>query len=104
MRISSFDWDEGNLSKLKKHKIPRDLIEDFIANHELYFFNDHKHSANELRFIVTGRYGKRDLFIVFTFRVNLGSLKIRIISARYIHKKELRKLHEEIKTKEESHG
>lgn len=104
MKISSFDWDDGNLGKLKKHNIPRSSIEDFISNYDLNFFNDRKHSVNELRFIVTGKYGKRDLFVVFTFRVSSGSLKVRIISARYLHKKELGKLYEKIKNEKESHG
>jgi uncharacterized DUF497 family protein len=97
MKISSFEWDEGNLGKLRKHRISISDIEDFFTNHDLRILNDHKHSFIESRFIAFGKYRDRELFIAFTFRANSGVLKIRIISARYLHARELRRLHEEIK-------
>ena len=95
MKISSFEWDEGNLGKLRKRKISTAMIEDFFVNYDLKFLNDHKHSFIESRFIAFGKYRDRDLFIAFTFRANSGILKIRIISARYMHEKEVRRFYEE---------
>ncbi|MBY0416094.1 MAG: BrnT family toxin [Bdellovibrionales bacterium] len=102
MRIESFDWDNGNLEKLKKHKVSVEIIEDFLTNYEVNCFADYKHSIVELRFIAFGKYKDRDLLVVFTFRANFSVLQIRVISARYVHKKELRKLYEEIKNKKEN--
>ncbi|MBC7712762.1 MAG: BrnT family toxin [Rhizobacter sp.] len=104
MKITSFDWDDGNLKKLKKHKVPIEEIEDFIVNSDPVYLNDLKHSSTEFRFIAIGLYKERNLFIVFTFRIIAGIFKVRVISARYVRKKEIRKLYEEIKNKKEIYG
>ena len=98
MKISSFDWDDGNLEKLKKHRISTSIAEEFFSSSEIFIINDRKHSFIEPRFIAFGRYLNRDMYIAFTFRANSGILKIRIISARYVHKKELGRMYEEIKS------
>ncbi len=48
---------------------------------------DERHSAIEPRWFLMNRVGKRDLFLMFTVRGD----KIRVISARYMHEKEVRK-------------
>jgi uncharacterized DUF497 family protein len=103
MQISGFDWDEGNLEKIKK-KIPIEIVQNFFSTSSLKIVDDIKHSSTEMRFIAFGKYQDRDLFVVFTFRTYLGELKIRVISARYVHKKEREELYEEIKNKKENHN
>ena len=97
MKISSFDWDDGNKEKLKKHKVPLEDIEYFFAHSNANIVSDLGHSFSETRFVAFGTYLNRNLFIVFTFRAAAGVLKIRVISARYLHLKEARKLYEKIK-------
>jgi uncharacterized DUF497 family protein len=54
LRVSGFDWDEGNRSKCQKHGLS-------IAEIEAFFMRgprvapDPKHSADEVRFIAVGR-------------------------------------------------
>jgi uncharacterized DUF497 family protein len=97
MKISSFDWDDGNKEKLKKHQVPLESIEDFFASSKFHIISDQGHSFNETRFVAFGTHEERYLFIVFTFRAQAGILKIRVISARYFHTREARKLYEKIK-------
>lgn len=81
-----FDWDRGNLDKSRrKHGVTPDEAESvFIDDHSL-IIPDERHSSKENRFIIVGKSKKiRNLFIVFTTRKE----KIRIISARGMHKKE----------------
>lgn len=54
---------------------------------------DPKHSEREERFLAIGKLrSSRHVFIAFTFR----NERIRPISARYMHKTEVRKYEEEI--------
>lgn len=51
---------------------------------------DWKHSANEDRLLAIGRTAAgRALFVAFVFRMVDGTFRIRPISARYMHKKEI---------------
>lgn len=100
MKISSFDWDEGNVFKLQKHNVPMAIIENFFVNSDFQIVSDYKHNSIEPRFIAFGKFLERHLFIVFTFRASEGVLKIRVISARYAGEKELRSLNEESSKKE----
>lgn len=76
-----FDWDEGNLDKSRrKHGVTPEEAESV--------FLDEKSLIIEERFIIVGRSNEdRNLFIVFTIREE----KIRIISARRMHKEEVEK-------------
>lgn len=76
-----FDWDEGNLDKSRrKHGVTPEEAEGV--------FLDEKSLIVEERFIIVGKSDKnRNLFIVFTLRRE----KIRIISARRMHKEEVEK-------------
>ncbi|MBI3558802.1 BrnT family toxin [Candidatus Gottesmanbacteria bacterium] len=81
-----FDWDEGNLDKSRRKQgvVPEEAESVFL---------DEKSLIVEERFIIVGKSSEnRNLFIVFTVRKE----KIRIISARRMHKKEVEK-YEEIK-------
>lgn len=76
-----FDWDEGNLDKSRrKHGVTPEEAESV--------FLDEKSLIIEERFIIVGKSNEdRNLFIVFTLRKE----KVRIISARRMHKKEVEK-------------
>lgn len=87
--ILEFEWDKGNLDKSsQKHSITAKETEEVFVSEELFVITDVKHSQKEKRFIALGKtlLGK-NLFVVFTMRKN----KIRIISARRMHKKEVEK-------------
>ena len=86
-KISSFDWDEGNTRKNEKHGVSMAEAEQIFFNEPLLLLADIKHSQGELRFHALGKTDEgRSLHITFTLR-NAGK-KIRVISARDMHKKE----------------
>lgn len=86
-QISSFDWDEGNARKNEKHGVTMAEAEQIFFNEPLLLLADIKHSQGELRFHALGKTDEgRSLHITFTLR-NAGE-KIRVISARNMHKKE----------------
>lgn len=82
-----FEWDEANKSKIwLKHKVSAEECEEaFVAEHVLRQ-PDELHSGKEDRHILISKTKKsKFLFIVFTVRKN----KVRVISARGMHKKEI---------------
>ncbi|HEC30416.1 MAG TPA: BrnT family toxin [Candidatus Yonathbacteria bacterium] len=85
--ISGFSWDKGNSGKnLLKHGVTDIECEEVFFNTLLLLSKDEKHSQKESRFHIIGKTNeKKHLFIVFTIR----NTKIRIISARNMHKKEV---------------
>jgi uncharacterized DUF497 family protein len=88
-KILAFEWDEGNVDRsYEKHGIlPKEAEEVFISE-ELYVLPDKKHSITEKRHIALGKTQEgKNLFVVFT----LKDKKIRIISARRMHRKEVLK-------------
>ncbi|MDO9012707.1 MAG: BrnT family toxin [Gallionella sp.] len=86
-KISSFDWDEGNTRKNEKHGVSMAEAEQIFFNEPLLLLEDIKHSQGETRFHALGKTDEgRTLHITFTLR-NAGE-KIRVISARDMHKKE----------------
>lgn len=87
-KLSSFDWDKGNLNKnCKKHKIIKEETEQIFFNEPLKVFEDFKHSKTEKRLVVYGRTDEnRLLTVIFTLRQG----KIRVIFARNQSKKERR--------------
>lgn len=92
----SFEWDEGNTDKnLAKHNVSTSESEEVFDNEPRFIFEDTKHSLVEKRYMIWGATNKgRKLSAFFTIRDN----KIRIISARDMHKKERRAYEEKIKT------
>ena len=86
-KISSFDWDEGNTRKNEKHGVSMAETEQIFFNEPLLLLEDIKHNQGETRFHALGKTDDgRTLHITFTLR-NAGE-KIRVISARDMHKKE----------------
>ena len=85
--ITGFDWDEGNARKNDKHNVSMGEAEQVFFNGPLLVLEDSKHSNQEPRFHALGKSDeKRLLHITFTLRQ--AGEKIRIISARDMHKKE----------------
>lgn len=86
-RITGFDWDEGNARKNEKHSVLSAEAEQVFFNQPLLLMDDVKHSQGEPRFHALGKtHAGRLLHITFTVREE-GS-KIRVISARNMHRKE----------------
>jgi uncharacterized DUF497 family protein len=86
-KITSFDWDEGNARKNEKHGVSMAETEQVFFNTPLLVLEDIKHSRKELRFHVLGKTDDvRLLHITITLR-GAGE-KIRVISARDMHRKE----------------
>jgi hypothetical protein len=89
LRVSGFDWDDGNRAKCQKHGIS-------IAEIEALFVSgarvapDPKHSGDEDRLIAIGRTSAgRPLFVGFTLRTRDLRRVIRPVTARYMHGKEI---------------
>ena len=86
-RISGFDWDDGNARKNDKHGVSTAEAEQIFFNEPLLLIIDTKHSQGESRFHALGQTDEgRALHITFTLRK--AGEKIRVISARDMHKKE----------------
>jgi uncharacterized DUF497 family protein len=81
-----FEWDDGNRFKNeRKHGIVWNRIEEIFFNEPLLVYEDRAHSQNECRCYALGRTDEgMPLFVVFTMR----GKRIRVISARKMHKKE----------------
>jgi hypothetical protein len=85
--IKGFDWNQGNARKNEKHNVSMAETEQVFFNEPLLVLEDSKHSNLEPRFHALGKSDdKRQLHITFTLRQ--AGEKIRIISARDMHKKE----------------
>lgn len=85
----AFEWDKGNSDKSRrKHGISPEEAESVFSDENSLIIADVPHSKTEDRFVIVGKSDKnRNLFIVFTRRRE----KIRIISARGMHKEEVEK-------------
>ena len=86
--VRGFDWDEGNSRKsVDKHSVSQAETEQVFFNQPLLVIADPKHSVIEQRCHALGVTDDgRRLHITFTLRAS-GTL-IRIISSRYMHRKE----------------
>ena len=86
-KITGFDWDDGNTRKNEKHGVTMAEAEQVFFNAPLLVLGDSKHSDREPCFHALGKTDDtRLLHITFTVRHNGG--KVRVISARDIHRKE----------------
>ena len=86
-RIVGFDWDAGNARKNEKHGVSMAEAEQAFFNAPLLMIEDTKHSAGEPRFHALGKTDEgRLLHVSFTLRG--AGQKIRVISARDMHRKE----------------
>lgn len=83
----AFVWDPGNSGKSeRKHRVSDQEAEEPFFDKKKIIYRDILHSIAEKRFILLGKTKKKQLlYVVFTYR----SIKIRIISARKINKKEV---------------
>lgn len=84
MKVLGFQWDRGNWSKCIKHGVSIEEIEFVFKNYprvmkDPYSFEERMRAIGKSK---VGRY----IFIVFSIREG----KIRPISARYMHSKEVK--------------
>src|SRR5260221_11446430 len=92
--IAGFDWDDGNWEKCTRHGVSIAEVESVLEGAPA-IATDPAHSHIEVRMravglAVSGRY----VFVVFTVRERLGQRLIRPVSARYMHRKEVRRYEE----------
>jgi len=86
-KISGFDWDAGNARKNEKHAVSVAEAEQVFFNAPLLVGADAGHSERERRLHALGRTDNgRLLHITFTLRDS--DTKIRVISARDMHRRE----------------
>lgn len=87
LQIDGFEWDAGNSTKNEAHQVSLAESEQIFFNEPLLILSDAKHNQYEDRYHALGKTNDgRTLHITFTLRKN--KTKIRVISARDMHKKE----------------
>jgi uncharacterized DUF497 family protein len=87
MKITGFDWDSGNWPKCGKHGVSREEIEQVLMGTPAIMADPH---PNEPRMRAIGKTNSgRYVFLVFMLRDGGGKTKLRPISARYMHQKEV---------------
>jgi uncharacterized DUF497 family protein len=90
VKISGFDWDDGNWPKCAKHGLTKLEVEQVIAGGPMVQA-DPKSPQDEARFNAVGKTSAgRHVFIVFTLRRRGAATLLRPISARFMHEKEVR--------------
>ena len=90
MKFGGFDWDSGNLPKCLAHGILLGEIEAFFHG-DVYVVRDAIVNG-ERRMHAFGDGGGRWMFCVFVWRGD----RIRPVSVRYMHDKEVRRYVQEI--------
>jgi uncharacterized DUF497 family protein len=84
-KVNGFEWDTGNENKNAKHDVTTAEAEQVFLNEPLVVMDDIKHSDLEQRFHALGQTSEgRLLHVTFTIRTT----RIRVISARDMHRKE----------------
>ena len=91
--VTGFEWDAGNSMKSDKHSVRDAEAEQVFVNEPLVVLEDHAHSAAEARWHALGRTNDGRLLQV-TFTLRAGGTRVRVISARPMHRKE-RSVYEE---------
>ena len=86
-KITGFDWDEGNARENEKHGVTMAEAEQLFFNAPLLVLEDSKHSDQEPRFHALGKTDDARLLHI-TFTVRHSGEKVRVISARDMHRKE----------------
>jgi uncharacterized protein len=103
--FSGFEWDEGNRRKCQIHGVSVGEIEHVLAHAETLITPDPKNPAGEPRFLAIGRTSQgRYTFVVFTPRRRAAGTRLRPISARYMHGREIRKYEQEIARAQKRQG
>lgn len=87
-RIVGFDWDEGNRREsADKHAVGPSEAEGIFFNDPLLIVEDTRHSQAEPRYHALGKTNLgRPLYVTFTLRAE--ATRIRVISARDMHRQE----------------
>jgi uncharacterized DUF497 family protein len=87
MKIAGFDWDEGNWPKCGKHGVSQREIEEVFIGTPAVLADPFPDEARQQAIgkSAAGRY----VFVVFMLRDIDGQMKLRPISARYMHQKEI---------------
>ena len=87
MKITGFDWDDGNWPKCGKHGVQRAEIEEVFLGAPAVMSDP---NPNESRMRAIGKTNAgRYVFLVFTMRTTNRQTRLRPISARYMHQKEI---------------
>jgi uncharacterized DUF497 family protein len=87
---AGFDWDQGNTQKCQRHGVQIADVEEMFGR-TLWVTPDPAHSALEVRYRAIGTNAKeRHIFVVFAARTRGEETLIRPISARFMHRKEVR--------------
>jgi uncharacterized DUF497 family protein len=95
MEFSGFDWDRGNRAKCQRHGVSITAIESLFQG-EVAILPDIAHSLRERRYRAIGWTAEgRAVFVVFTLRRRSSGVRVRPISARYMHAKEVRSYEKE---------
>jgi len=86
-RIVGFEWDDGNARKNEKHGVSQSEAEQIFFDARLLIVADEGHSDDEPRHHALGAtLDGRRLHVTFTIRGD--GTRIRVISARDMHRKE----------------
>ena len=87
IKIGGFDWDDGNWPKCAAHGLSREEVEEVILGEPAVLPDPY---PSEPRQRAIGRTSAgRYVFLVFTLRTSGEVTKVRPISARYMHQKEI---------------
>jgi uncharacterized DUF497 family protein len=87
MKITSFDWDDGNWPKCGKHGVSRVEIEEVLRGDPVVLQDPHPNEPR-MRAIGKTKLG-RYVFLVFVRRTLDGQMLLRPVSARYMHQPEI---------------
>lgn len=89
MDFAGFDWDSGNREKCQKHGLSLIEIEG-VFSEPVLILPDKENPQGEQRFRAIGTTVEgRKVFVIFALRKHGNGIRIRPISARYMHKKEV---------------
>jgi uncharacterized protein len=95
MEFSGFDWDEANQRKCQKHGVSIAEIESLFQQ-IVSIAPDPQHSRDEERFKAIGSTkAGRSVFVAFTLRRRGDETLVRPVSARYMHRKEVKSYEKE---------
>jgi uncharacterized DUF497 family protein len=87
MKIAGFDWDDGNWPKCGTHGVSREEIEQMMLGEPAVMIDPY---PDEPRMRAIGKTSAgRYIFLVFMLRRIDGQVRLRPISARYMHQKEI---------------
>jgi uncharacterized DUF497 family protein len=85
--VVGFEWDQGNARKNERHGVSQSEAEQVFFDAKLFVAADASHSTAESRYHALGAtFGDRLLHVTFTLRAD--RTRIRVISARDMHRKE----------------